>query len=359
MIVHIFAGGLDATLTGRIQPLAKMLAVCGADCKLIAPINWVQMVKGKLGNIFSIILTHPFEKYFQTMVDPPDVVIIGRASTPQIYLFEKFLKDKGVKVIFDLDDALFLPMSKIFGVNVRSGSFCLEKIVKSADFVTVNGHYLMHYFRALNEKTGLIHDPVDTNLFNPKTRITHEKLTIGWEGNPHVHYENLAILINPLMRLANEYDVKFKIVSYLGDLRVKEMFSKLEKLMEIDYGIKKWVPIDQFAVLLSDIDVLVAPLQKTLWYEGKSALRVGIGMAMGLPVVASPVGEQKYVVKHGINGFLAENEDEWYNYLRILIEDDKLRMIFGEKGRKMAEDELSLEVNGKKLYEIIKAMVES
>jgi len=29
--------------------------------------------------------------------------------------------------------------------------------------------------------------------------------------------------------------------------------------------------------------------------ETARALRVGVGMAMGIPVVASPVGEQKYV----------------------------------------------------------------
>jgi glycosyltransferase involved in cell wall biosynthesis len=81
-------------------------------------------------------------------------------------------------------------------------------------------------------------------------------------------------------------------------------------------------------------------------------------MAMGIPVVASPVGEQKYVVKHGVNGFFAKNEEEWYNYLKMLIEDDDLRRRMGREARKTAEKELSLEVNGKKLYKIIKRIVE-
>lgn len=356
--VNIFSEGL-ATLMVRIQPLAKMLATYGVDCKVIAPINWSQIMKRRLGNIFSIILTHPFEEYLHTIVDPPDVIVIGKVSTPQILLFERSLKNKGVKVIFDLNDALFLRTSKFFGANIRPGSFCLEEIIKNADFVTVNGHYLMHYVKPLNEKTAIIHDPVDTELFNPKLRIKYEKLTIGWEGDPRVHYENLALLMNPLIRLAKEYDIRFKIVSYLGDLRVKRMFSKLEKLMEIDYGLKQWVLMDQFAKLLSDIDIFVAPLQKTPWYEGKSALRVGLGMAMGIPVVASPVGEQRYVIKHGINGFLARNEEEWYNYLKMLIEDEDLRKRIGKEGRKTVEKELSLEVNGRKLYEIIKTIIES
>jgi len=43
----------------------------------------------------------------------------------------------------------------------------------------------------------------------------------------------------------------------------------------------------------------------------------------------------------------------------MLIEDDNLRRRIGKEGRKTAEKDLSLEVNGKKLYEIIKGVVES
>lgn len=353
MKVDIFAGGLDATLTGRIQPLSEMLGLCGVDCRVIAPINWAPIAKGKLGNIFSIVLTYPPKECAQTMADPPEVVIVGRVSTPQIYLFEKLLRNRSVRVIFDLDDALFLPTSKLFGANIRPRSFCLEELVKNADFVTVNGHYLMNYVKALNEKTAIVHDPVDTELFNPKLRISHEKITIGWEGAPRSHYENLAFLIDPLKRLAKEYDIRFKIVSYLGDLRVKKMFSKLEKLMEIDYGLEHWVTMDEFAESLSDFDILAAPLQRTPWYEGKSALRVGIGMAMGMPVVASPVGEQKYIIKDSLNGFLAQNEDDWYKYLKALIEDGELRETMGKNGRETAEKKLSLRVCSKKLFDII------
>jgi glycosyltransferase involved in cell wall biosynthesis len=41
-------------------------------------------------------------------------------------------------------------------------------------------------------------------------------------------------------------------------------------------------------------------------------------MALGIPVVASPVGEKKHVIRHGINGFLAGTEEDWYQYLRYL-----------------------------------------
>jgi len=353
MKVSFLSGELGATFVARILPLAKFLEKYGINCKIISPVNWGSLCKGKLKNILSIILTHKIEEYVNIISSRPSVVIIGRTSTPQMFLLQKLLKMRGIKIIFDLNDALFLPISNFLFANIRPGSFCLEKIIKSADWTTVNGHYLLGYVKLFNKKATIIHDPIDTRLFSPTLKKTHDKITIGWEGVPRHHYGNLALLIKPLMKLAKKYDIRFKIVSYLGDLRVKEMFCKLEKLMEIDYGLKQWVPMSNLPKLLSDFDIMVAPLQKTPWYEGKSALRVGIGMAMGIPVVASPAGEQKYVVKHGVNGFLARNEEDWYNYLRILIEDEKLRRKMGGEGRKTAEKELSLEVNGKNYMKLL------
>jgi glycosyltransferase involved in cell wall biosynthesis len=102
---------------------------------------------------------------------------------------------------------------------------------------------------------------------------------------------------------------------------------------------------------------MVAPLQPKLSCECKSALRVGEGMALGIPIVASPVGEQKYVIQSGINGFLAKNEEEWYTYLKMLVEDEKLRDSVGKSGRETVEKELSSLVCGKKLFDIIEELL--
>jgi glycosyltransferase involved in cell wall biosynthesis len=74
---------------------------------------------------------------------------------------------------------------------------------------------------------------------------------------------------------------------------------------------------------------------------------------LGIPVIASPVGEQKYVIKSGINGFLASTEEDWYKYLKLLIEDAHLRNVIGRSGRETAENSLSSVVSGKNLFEII------
>jgi len=362
MKVTIFAGSSEASLAARSLPLARKLRDFGVECTVIAPLAWGSIMKGKIGHILSVVTTHDPRRYIQTVIDFPNAVILGKVSSPQIYAFQKVLKKRGVRIIFDLNDAIFLTTGNLFGIKVRPGSFCLESILVESDYITTNGHYLLNYVRGFNRNVRVIHDPIDIDLFHPKNKISNNgKIVITWEGNARVHYENLTILVKPLKRIAKEYGkkIEFKIVNYFGDKRVRKLFSSLEKFMKVEYGSKQWLSSKEFAEMLYDSDIMVAPLRRTLWYEGKSALRVGIGMAMGIPVVASPVGEQKYVVKHEVNGFIARNEEEWYNYLKMLIEDENLRRKIGREGRKTAEKELSLEVNGKKLYEIIKSIVES
>ncbi|MCJ7770412.1 glycosyltransferase family 4 protein [Candidatus Bathyarchaeota archaeon] len=358
MRVNVFAGGFEAHLSVRILPLMAALEKFGVLCKVIRPIDWHSTRETKLRNALSVAVTHSPSEYAETLRNPPNVAIFGRISTPQIYLLQKLLRSKGVKIVYDMDDALFLPTSSFLGVRVRPGLFCLEDMIRDADFVTVNGHYLLDFAKPFNGNATIIHDPVDTELFHPSERKQSKKVTIGWEGSASSHYGNLAMLVKPLKMLSEDYDICFKIVSYLGDMRVKQLFRELEDSLEVDYGLERWVPLREYSELLSDFDIMVAPLMNSTWYEGKSAFRVGIGMAMGIPVVASPVGEQRYVVKHGTNGYLAKNEEEFYMYLRNLIKNCELRREIGKKGRETAENELSSAINGKRLFEILRSLVE-
>jgi len=359
MKVHFFAGDIFTTFTARVSPLVRVLESYDIECKIIPPIAWrpgARIARGRLGNLLSVVMTHNPKKYVEILTNHPDVVIIGRTSTPQMYLLQKLLKSKGVKIIFDLDDALFLT-TKFLGFNINPGSFCLDEMIKEADFVTVNGHYLLNYVKTLNEKSAILHDPVVCTLFSRELAVVHDTITIGWVGSAWSHYENLALLVKPLERIATEHNIRFKMVSYLGDPRTKVMFKKLRTLIEVDYGSRSWLPLSDFAKLTSDFDIMVAPLQPKLSCECKSALRVGEGMALGIPIVASPVGEQKYVIQSGINGFLAKNEEEWYTYLKMLVEDEKLRDSVGKSGRETVEKELSSLVCGKKLFDIIEELL--
>jgi glycosyltransferase involved in cell wall biosynthesis len=355
--VDYFVELSSATLYARALPLAESLSDYGINCRVIRPINWSSIAGGKLSEILSIFLLHNIKDYLITLHKRPDVVIIGRSASVNIYFFLKLLKYRGIKIIYDLDDAVILPSLSFLGKKIRSPAYLFaEKMVKHSDAVIVNGNYLYSYTRSLRSEVFIIHVPVDTNLFNPKRRKHSRKITIGWQGNPANHHENIRILINPLERLAQEFDFRFKLSSFMGDNTIKRMFENLQRLIEIDFGPDHWLSLKHFAERMFDFDILVAPLAISDWNQGKSALRVSMGMALGIPVVASPFGEQKFVIRHGENGFFARSEEDWYRYLKSLIENEKLRAELGNRARQTSESDLSLQSSGKKLSMIIRSL---
>ena len=82
-------------------------------------------------------------------------------------------------------------------------------------------------------------------------------------------------------------------------------------------------------------------------------------MSAAIPCVASPVGVNQSIVKHGVNGFLASGEDDWYHELEKLINDPQLRRRLGENGRKDAVELYSREVCFEKLLTVIQSTQET
>jgi glycosyltransferase involved in cell wall biosynthesis len=81
-------------------------------------------------------------------------------------------------------------------------------------------------------------------------------------------------------------------------------------------------------------------------------------MACGLPVVASPVGVNREIVEHGVNGFLAETDAEWRSAIETLLADAELRRRMGAAGRKKVEDHYSLQVWGPRVAQMLRSVAD-
>ena len=81
----------------------------------------------------------------------------------------------------------------------------------------------------------------------------------------------------------------------------------------------------------------IMPLIDAAFERGKGGYKLIQYMACGLPVVASPVGVNRQIVEHGVNGFLAETPEQWEAALRTLLADAGLRQRMGRAGREKVE----------------------
>jgi hypothetical protein len=102
-------------------------------------------------------------------------------------------------------------------------------------------------------------------------------------------------------------------------------------------------------------DIGIMPLPDTPFERGKSGYKLIQYMACGLPVIASPVGENTWIVTPE-TGLLAASAVEWEGALAGLLANPAQCAVLGEAGRARVAQHYALEVWGPRLAARIKAL---
>ena len=165
-------------------------------------------------------------------------------------------------------------------------------------------------------------------------------VTIGWIGSPHTS-KYLDELANALERLNQAYHIKFLMVN--GE-------KKLSFTGHVE--IVPWSEEGEVDALLQ-MDIGIMPLPDSPWERGKCGYKLIQYMACGLPVVATPIGINRDIVHHGVNGYLAYTENEWVDCLGRLIIDSKKRQEMGTKGYELVQRSFTLEKNFMQITEVM------
>jgi glycosyltransferase involved in cell wall biosynthesis len=210
-----------------------------------------------------------------------------------------------------------------------------------AHAVVGNG-LLRDYVAPLNPNVAIIPTCIDMDLHTPKeypdssiNRGLESPLSIavvlGWTGLK----DNLGYLTpieSVLCELAAEHNIALHIATgkpyVLEGVTVENEYWSLGR--EIHY--------------LKRADIGLMPLHDTPRARGKCAFKALQYMAVGTPVVLSPVGMNAEVVEDGITGFLADTAEEWKSSLGRLIADPALRESMGRAAHERVRAHYSHEV---------------
>ena len=110
---------------------------------------------------------------------------------------------------------------------------------------------------------------------------------------------------------------------------------------------------------LRKIDIGVMPLPDDEWTRGKCGFKLIQYMTCGVASVASPVGVNRGIIEHGVNGFLAADTAAWVKCLTALIDDPGLRGEMGRMARRTAVERFSVASAGPPLCSAILELASS
>lgn len=259
-----------------------------------------------------------------------DLIWLEKDALPWLpALLELSLLPSGIPLVLDYDDAVFHQYDRHPSAIVRRllGSKH-QVLMQRADLVVVGNQYIADYALKMGaSRVELLPTVVDLQRYGPRRAFPDVTVStppmVGWIGQ-----KSTALCLLPLKgvfeRLSSEGLVQFRAIGIDA--------SNIGLPMESE----EWSE-DTEVSSLHNLDVGIMPLNDGYFERGKCGYKLIQYMACGLPVVASPVGVNKSIVEHGVNGYLADTLDEWEWALRALAADSWLRQRLGQAGRSKVE----------------------
>lgn len=313
--------------------------------------NWssVKKLTQKMDNLFysiyvllKLLLLSPFY----------NIVFIQKVLLPRVYL--RLLRLLKKKIVFDFDDSIYLTQQAATDNSGSSIKNLIEKrlfshTIMSSDLIIVENNYTKKYTERYNSNIIIITGPIDTDRYTPASNAASKgdpgRICIGWIGTP-ANTPYLEPLFPVFRRLYRQYpDVYFKTIGALSldlpDINLQQVIWNLE------------TEVHEFR----EFDIGIMPLPDDEWSRSKGGYKLLQYMAIGIPSVASPVGINAGIIRNGENGFLAGDEDEWYESLSFLIVNADRRKAMGAQARKIAEQEYSFDIAAPRLIESLSALV--
>lgn len=261
-------------------------------------------------------------------------------------LFERLMRLKGTRTIVDYDDALFHRYDNHARVLVRLlFGEKISTVMRLADAVVAGNPYLAGYAQdAGARRVYELPTVVDLSKYSNIEKAVDDNFTIGWIGSPSTtkHLETIAPVLREISLRHNVH------VHLIGAAATHSLSERAEVL--------PWSEASEVTDI-QQLDVGIMPLPDAPWERGKCGFKLIQYMACGIPVIASPVGVNRAIVEHGVNGFLAETAEEWLEAINILTTSPELRLKMGRAGRKKVEEEYSLQVAAPRLLKIIQDTV--
>lgn len=268
-----------------------------------------------------------------------DFIFIHREASPVgppiiEYVIAKFLNKK---IIYDFDDAIWLTDNRRESstVKILRCRWKISSICRWSYKISCGNDYLAAYAAQFNPR--VIVNPTTLDVVNIHKPIPlknqKEEITIGWTGS-HSTLKYLDTILPVLQAVERKHThIRYLIIA-----------DKNPELPLTNYVFLPWRKETEIEDL-AQIDIGIMPLPDDAWTRGKCGFKALQYMAMCIPAVVSPVGVNREIVHHGIEGFCCTSHEEWFASLEELIMDPEKRSEMGKRGREKVVSHYSMTSN--------------
>ena len=271
-----------------------------------------------------------------------DVVCIQRRLFSPFEFYR--IRRKSRKILFDLDDAIMYRSSSSPRPRSFSRWLKFRWMVEWSDVVTVGNQFLKDEVMKVDprKEVFIIPTSIDPTLYPKKKTISDRPgIILGWIGTKG----NLRYLkkLEPVFE---------RLTQRFSNLKLKIVSNDLFESHHIPVINKTWKLEDENEDLIS-FDIGLMPLDEDLWSKGKCGLKIIQYLSVGVPVVCTPVGINRDIVRDRENGFWAKTPEEWVSRLATLIQSPDLRQKMGVNGIATVEKEYCLSVTSEKFFRVL------
>ncbi|MGO9062623.1 MAG: glycosyltransferase [Candidatus Binataceae bacterium] len=293
------AAGIEVTMKPFLSP--RTLTV------LYQPGRFMRKATGVMAGCVRRAMLLPWLRKF-------DYVLLHREAAPLgPPVFEWMMFLLGARIIYDFDDAIFVPNQSVVGSRLVSLTKWTSKvtwITKRSRQVTVCNQFLKDWASQFNDNVVVLPTTVGEHYFEHHKTYGAEKMpVIGWTGS-YSTAKYLELVRPVLVKLQERYEFEFVVVC-----NYDPGFSELKR-----YRFIRWRSATEVEDL-SNLDIGVMPVPAGTWEKGKVGLKAIQYSALGVVPVVSSVGSGPEVVQNGKTGLVVENSEEaWYSALAWLLE---------------------------------------
>ena len=279
-----------------------------------------------------------------------DVVVFFKAMDERCQAEAARIQAYGGRVVFDANVNYYDIVGEYDIADTRPTPVQQRDAIamtRAADHVVADSTNLLAVVQRHNARATWIPDNVDLERWvDPVQHGARDRVRLAWSG--------IAKKALPLLGIR---DALAQLPRCELVLVSNERPTAMDGLVDVLPCSFHPFTMRDYGRILETCDVILSPKNLVNAYElGHTEWKITLGMAAGLPAVASP--QQSYVeaVGHLGGGFIADTVAEWAQALGALAGDVELRRDLGARARQTVEEVYATPVVARRYLDVLRSL---